>query len=37
MRTERIRLGTMLTPLPKRKPWEVASQAATLDRLSAGG
>ena len=26
----------MLTPLPKRKPWEVASQAATLDRLSGG-
>lgn len=36
MRTSRIRLGTMLTPLPKRKPWEVASQAATLDNLSAG-
>jgi len=36
MRTERIRLGTMLTPLPKRKPWEVASQVATLDRLSHG-
>lgn len=36
MRTSRIRLGTMLTPLPKRKPWEVASQAATLDRLSKG-
>jgi alkanesulfonate monooxygenase SsuD/methylene tetrahydromethanopterin reductase-like flavin-dependent oxidoreductase (luciferase family) len=36
MRTSRIRLGTMLTPLPKRKPWEVASQVATLDRLSGG-
>jgi alkanesulfonate monooxygenase SsuD/methylene tetrahydromethanopterin reductase-like flavin-dependent oxidoreductase (luciferase family) len=36
MRTETIRLGTMLTPLPKRKPWEVASQAATLDNLSGG-
>ncbi len=36
MRTSRIRLGTMITPLPKRKPWEVASQAATLDRLSGG-
>jgi alkanesulfonate monooxygenase SsuD/methylene tetrahydromethanopterin reductase-like flavin-dependent oxidoreductase (luciferase family) len=36
MRTERIRLGTMLTPLPKRKPWEVGSQVATLDRLSNG-
>jgi alkanesulfonate monooxygenase SsuD/methylene tetrahydromethanopterin reductase-like flavin-dependent oxidoreductase (luciferase family) len=36
MRTSTIRLGTMITPLPKRKPWEVASQAATLDRLSGG-
>ena len=36
MRTKAIRLGTMLTPLPKRKPWEVASQAATLDNLSGG-
>lgn len=36
MRTSTIRLGTMVTPLPKRKPWEVASQAATLDRLSGG-
>jgi alkanesulfonate monooxygenase SsuD/methylene tetrahydromethanopterin reductase-like flavin-dependent oxidoreductase (luciferase family) len=36
MRTDRIRLGTMLTPLPRRQPWEVASQAATLDNLSGG-
>jgi len=36
MRTTSIRLGTMLTPLPKRKPWEVASQAVTLDNLSGG-
>ncbi len=36
MRTERIRLGTMLTPLPRRAPWEVASQTATLDGLSGG-
>ena len=36
VRTERIRLGTMVTPLPKRKPWEVASQAVTVDRLSGG-
>jgi alkanesulfonate monooxygenase SsuD/methylene tetrahydromethanopterin reductase-like flavin-dependent oxidoreductase (luciferase family) len=36
MRTSTIRLGTMVTPLPKRKPWELASQAATLDRLSGG-
>src|SRR2546422_9823001 len=35
-RTERIRLGTMLTPLPWRRPWKVASQMATLDDLSGG-
>ena len=35
-RTTTIKLGTMLTPLPRRKPWEVASQVATLDRLSSG-
>jgi alkanesulfonate monooxygenase SsuD/methylene tetrahydromethanopterin reductase-like flavin-dependent oxidoreductase (luciferase family) len=36
MRTERIRLGTMLTPLPRRRPWDLAGQAATLDNLSGG-
>jgi alkanesulfonate monooxygenase SsuD/methylene tetrahydromethanopterin reductase-like flavin-dependent oxidoreductase (luciferase family) len=36
MRTERIRLGTMLTPLPRRRPWDVAGQVATLDNLSGG-
>jgi alkanesulfonate monooxygenase SsuD/methylene tetrahydromethanopterin reductase-like flavin-dependent oxidoreductase (luciferase family) len=35
-RTTRIRLGTMLTPLPWRRPWKVASQVATLDQLSGG-
>ncbi len=36
MRTSTIRLGTMLTPLPRRKPWELAGQVATVDRLSHG-
>jgi alkanesulfonate monooxygenase SsuD/methylene tetrahydromethanopterin reductase-like flavin-dependent oxidoreductase (luciferase family) len=36
MRTERIRLGTMLTPPSRRRPWTLAAQAATLDRLSNG-
>ena len=35
-RTNRIRLGTMLTPLPWRRPWKVASQVATLDQISGG-
>jgi alkanesulfonate monooxygenase SsuD/methylene tetrahydromethanopterin reductase-like flavin-dependent oxidoreductase (luciferase family) len=34
--TERIRLGTLLTPLPWRRPWKVASQVVTLDQLSGG-
>jgi hypothetical protein len=35
-RTQRIRLGTLLTPLPWRRPWKVASQVATVDQLSGG-
>jgi alkanesulfonate monooxygenase SsuD/methylene tetrahydromethanopterin reductase-like flavin-dependent oxidoreductase (luciferase family) len=34
--TERIRLGTMLTPLSRRKPWELAGQALSVDHLSGG-
>lgn len=36
MVTERIRLGTMLTPLPRIRPWDLAGRAATLDALSGG-
>ncbi len=36
MRTERIRLGTMLTPLSRMRPWKLASETATLDALSGG-
>lgn len=36
MGTERIRLGTMLTPLSRLRPWQFAGQAATLDQLSGG-
>ena len=35
-RTRRVRLGTLLTPLPWRRPWKVASQVATVDQLSGG-
>ncbi len=36
MRTERIRLGTMLSPLSRMRPWKLASETATLDNLSGG-
>lgn len=34
--TTRMRIGTMLTPLPRRRPWIVARQTTTLDRLCNG-
>jgi len=36
MTTQKIRLGTMLTPLPIPKPWKLASETTTLDNLSGG-
>lgn len=34
--TRRLRLGPMVTPLPRRRPWVVARHAATVSRLSGG-
>ena len=34
--TERLKLGPMVTPLPRRRPAKVARETATLDRLSGG-
>ena len=34
--TERVVLGPLLTPASRRRPWKLASEAATLDRLSGG-
>jgi len=34
--TERLRLGAMVTPLARRRPWDVARQVAVLDHLSGG-
>jgi alkanesulfonate monooxygenase SsuD/methylene tetrahydromethanopterin reductase-like flavin-dependent oxidoreductase (luciferase family) len=34
--TSRIRLGTMITPVPRRRPWQLARETTTLDRLSNG-
>jgi alkanesulfonate monooxygenase SsuD/methylene tetrahydromethanopterin reductase-like flavin-dependent oxidoreductase (luciferase family) len=36
LRTERIRLGTMVTPLSRRRPWKVAREAVSVDQLSNG-
>lgn len=35
-RTDRITLGTGITPIPRRQPWQLAKNLATLDQLSDG-
>src|SRR5215471_8415610 len=34
--TARIRLGTTVAPVSRRRPWKLASEAVTLDHLSEG-
>jgi alkanesulfonate monooxygenase SsuD/methylene tetrahydromethanopterin reductase-like flavin-dependent oxidoreductase (luciferase family) len=36
MQTERIRLGTLLTPVTRVKPWDLATKVRTVDVLSNG-
>lgn len=36
MTTSRIRLGTMIVPVPLRRPWKIASESVALDLLSEG-
>jgi hypothetical protein len=36
MQTEKIKLGTLLTPLSRIRPWKLASETVTLDNLSGG-
>ncbi len=36
MRTERIRLGAIVSPPSRRRPWKLARETMTLDRLSNG-
>lgn len=36
MRTSRIRLGTLVTPVARRRPWKLARETVSLDHLSAG-
>ncbi|MGZ4269611.1 MAG: LLM class flavin-dependent oxidoreductase [Solirubrobacteraceae bacterium] len=34
--TERVALGALVTPLARRRPWDLSRQVAVLDRLSGG-
>jgi alkanesulfonate monooxygenase SsuD/methylene tetrahydromethanopterin reductase-like flavin-dependent oxidoreductase (luciferase family) len=34
--TSRVRLGAVVTPLPRRRPWKFAREVTTLDHLSHG-
>lgn len=34
--TDRIRIGTMVTPIARRRPWKLARETVTLDHLSGG-
>jgi alkanesulfonate monooxygenase SsuD/methylene tetrahydromethanopterin reductase-like flavin-dependent oxidoreductase (luciferase family) len=35
-RTERVKIGPLVTPLPRRRPHQLARETVTLDRLSEG-
>ncbi len=34
--TEKVRIGALVTPLARRRPWKLARETVTLDRLSNG-
>ena len=36
VRTERIRIGPLVTAVPRRRPWKLARETTTLDHLSGG-
>jgi alkanesulfonate monooxygenase SsuD/methylene tetrahydromethanopterin reductase-like flavin-dependent oxidoreductase (luciferase family) len=36
MTTRRIRIGALVTPIPRRRPWKLARETASLDHLSGG-
>jgi len=36
MSTERMRIGPMITPLARRRPWKLAREAVAVDQLSQG-
>jgi alkanesulfonate monooxygenase SsuD/methylene tetrahydromethanopterin reductase-like flavin-dependent oxidoreductase (luciferase family) len=36
LNTHRIRIGTTVTPLPRRRPWKLARETVSIDRISGG-
>jgi hypothetical protein len=36
MRTQRIRIGTLITPVSRRRPWKLVRETVTIDHLSKG-
>lgn len=36
VRTKRVRLGTMVTPISRRRPWKLAREVLGIDQLSGG-
>lgn len=34
--TQRIRIGTTVTPIPRRRPWKLARETVSIDHLSGG-
>ena len=36
VRTRHIRIGTTVTPLPRRRPWKLARETVSIDHLSGG-
>jgi len=36
MSTRMVRIGALVTPLPRRRPWKVARESVSIDRLSNG-
>ncbi len=36
MNTTTVKIGALITPLPRRRPWKVARETVSLDRLSNG-
>lgn len=36
LHTQQIRIGTTVTPLPRRRPWKLARETVSIDRISGG-